>query len=207
MTLSADGRTECRDGLVLGAGGGQSITRHSMQERLDGDTYGGQFFVADAKVDLPCPPDWGRVIVGPTGFGLFSPLPDDRRLIFVNRDETDKARDLPDAAELNDLLRLRVGVDVGLTDLRWMSTFKMHKRVAQRLGDGRRFLLGDAAHLSSPLGGEGINAAFMDASNIAWKLALVIRGLAHPTLLDSYAVEGGSPIAIRSRYRTRCTVW
>ena len=67
----------------------------------------------------------------------------------------------------------------------------MHKRVVERLSDGRRFLLGDAAHLSSPLGGEGLNAALMDAADIAWKLSLVIHGAAKPSLLDSYAIERG----------------
>ena len=59
-------------------------------------------------------------------------------------------------AELGALLNVRTGVDVGLSDLRWLSRFKMHKRVVERLGDGRRFLLGDAAHMSSPLGGRAM---------------------------------------------------
>jgi 2-polyprenyl-6-methoxyphenol hydroxylase-like FAD-dependent oxidoreductase len=67
----------------------------------------------------------------------------------------------------------------------------MHKRVVERLSDGRRFLMGDAAHLSSPLGGEGLNAALMDAGDLAWKLAPVLRGAAKPSLLDSYATERG----------------
>jgi 2-polyprenyl-6-methoxyphenol hydroxylase-like FAD-dependent oxidoreductase len=156
VTLKAGGRTEnLAAAYVLGAGGAHSVTRYSMQEHLDGMSYDGRFIVADAKFRLPFPPQCGRVVVGPTGFGLFSPLPDNRWLIFVNRNETDTRTVLPTADELGALLNARTGVDLSLHDLQWASYFKMHKRAAERLSDRRRFLLGDAAHLSSPLGGEG----------------------------------------------------
>ena len=67
----------------------------------------------------------------------------------------------------------------------------MHKRVVPALSDGGVSCLGDAGHLSSPMGGEGINSALMDGANIAWKLALVLRGAAKPSLLDTYAIERG----------------
>ena len=145
VSLDVDGRMETlATPYVLGAGGAHSVTRHSMQEHLGGETYDGRFIVADAKIRLACLSETGRIIVGPTGFVLLSPLPDNRWLIFVNRDETDVQTERPAAQELGALLNARVGADVGLHDLEWISYFKMHKRVAERISDGRRFLLGDA---------------------------------------------------------------
>jgi 2-polyprenyl-6-methoxyphenol hydroxylase-like FAD-dependent oxidoreductase len=192
VTLDTGSRTESlAASYVVGAGGAHSVTRQSMQEHLRGETYDGRYIVADAKIRLSCPSECGRIVVGPSGFVLFSPLPDERWLIFVNRKGTDTRTEFPTKDELGALLNERVDTDVGLHDLQWVSYFKMHKRAVERLSDGRRFLLGDAAHLSSPLGGEGLNSAIMDGTDIAWKMALVIRGAARPSLLDSYAIERG----------------
>ena len=192
VTLDKNGRKEVvRADYLIGAGGGHSVTRHSMEEHLDGETYGGRFIVADVRLTLPAPPGRARIIVGPSGFVLLALLPESRFLIFVNRDEDDQGDGAAVRGQSRALLNTRIGADVGLSDLRWTSYFQMHKRVVPALSDGRRFLLGDAGHLSSPMGGEGINSALMDGANIAWKLALVLRGAAKPSLLDSYAFERG----------------
>ena len=91
VTLDKSGRKEVvRADYLIGAGGGHDLTRHSMQQHLDGVTYAGRYIVADVKLAFPCPPGRGRVAVGPSGFVLISPLPEGRFLIFVNRDEADR---------------------------------------------------------------------------------------------------------------------
>ena len=71
----------------------------------------------------------------------------------------------------------------------WFSTYRVHHRVADRFGKGRVFLLGDAAHIHSPVGGQGMNTGIGDAVNLAWKLAAALQGRADASLLDSYEPE------------------
>ena len=167
VSLDKDGRKEVvRADYLIGAGGGHSVTRHSMEEHLDGETYGGRYIVADVRLALPSPPGRARIVVGPSGFVLLSLLPESRYLIFVNRDEADQGdgaavrRRTRGAAQHPDWSRrrsFRSAMDFVLP---------MHKRVVPALSDGRRFLLGDAGHLSSPMGGEGINSALMDGAKL-----------------------------------------
>jgi 6-methylpretetramide 4-monooxygenase / 4-hydroxy-6-methylpretetramide 12a-monooxygenase len=183
----ADGRIEVvRPGIVIGAGGAHSVTRHSMSEPLDGTTYRGSFLVADIAMPAPFPRDESGVICSPHGLLLLAPLPGARWISFQDLEEGVES---VSADEVADRVERRLGAKYRPTDVAWHTPFHMHRRIVSRLADERRYLIGDAAHLSSPFGGEGLNAGLHDGYDLAWKLALVTRGHARPTLLEGYRIE------------------
>ncbi len=83
-------------------------------------------------------------------------------------------------------IRREAGTDLSFKSCSWFSTYRIHHRAAERFRDRRCFLLGDAAHVHSPMGGQGMNTGLQDAYNLAWKLALVVKGRADAALLDTY---------------------
>ncbi|MDP8900198.1 MAG: FAD-dependent monooxygenase [Actinomycetota bacterium] len=186
--VHADGGVETvHPGVVIGADGARSITRHSMSDPLEGTTYQGHFLVADIAMQAPVPRDQGSFFCGPDGMMLLAPLPGGRWLTF--QDLEDGVQTVSDK-DVTARTEVRLGGRSRPTDVAWFSPFRMHRRIVSRLADGQRFLIGDAAHLSSPFGGEGLNSGLHDGYDLAWKLALVLRGDAPRSLvLDDYAVE------------------
>ena len=183
----ADGRVEeVRPAYLLDATGAHSQARKALHEHLEGETYRGTFAVADCLLDTTLPRDTSSLVTGSGHVLFFIPLPDERWLVTV--EVRDGSTSLSDD-ELASRLHEWSGGTVRLVEAGWRSVFHTHHRIAEHLGDGRHFLLGDAGHLSSPFGGEGLNAGLHDSYDIAWKLDLVLRGRALPSILDTYTLE------------------
>jgi 6-methylpretetramide 4-monooxygenase / 4-hydroxy-6-methylpretetramide 12a-monooxygenase len=184
-------RRQVEAAWVIGAGGAHSPTRASMGEHLAGSTYPGTALVADVRVTCRLPRDGSALIGCPAGYVFLAPLPGGRWLTFVGDLDHQEAEELgrdPAPAGVTAAIGRRIPAElVRVDDVAWASTFRMQRRLVPRLADSRRFLLGDAGHLSSPFGGEGLNSGLHDGANLAWKLALGARG--RPGLLSSFAVE------------------
>ena len=189
----ADGTVETVEaGWVIGAGGAHSVTRESMAETLAGTTYPGTSLVASGIMECGLPRDGGALIASPEGYVLLVPLPGGHWLTFVGDLDEGEAEQLTrdrGVGPVSAMLERRVGQGIRVRKVAWAAPFRMHRRLVPQLADGRCFLLGDAGHLSSPFGGEGLNSGIHDASNLAWKLALELGGRGRPGLLESFAAE------------------
>ena len=207
----ADGTPELVEAeWVIGAGGAHSVTRESMAGVLAGDTYPGTALSADVVVSCALPRDGSALIASPAGYVLLAPLPGERWITFIGdlaEDEAERLTRDTSVAALAASLERRTGSSVQLDEVGWASVFRMHNRAVPNLADRRRFLLGDAGHLSSPVGGEGLNSGLQDGHNLGWKLALELHGHARPGLLESFASSAVPPPSMFSRSPTASMAW
>lgn len=118
---------------------------------------------------------------------MFFPIGQGRYRLIAN--VGDEPRHDPTLAEVQAIVDSRSSGGVTLSDPVWLSGFTINERMVPQFRTGRVFVAGDAAHIHSPAGGQGMNTGMQDAINLAWKLALVVRGKAAPSLLDSYSDE------------------
>jgi 2-polyprenyl-6-methoxyphenol hydroxylase-like FAD-dependent oxidoreductase len=185
-----DGSEEiCEAAYLAGCDGARSTVREALATGFPGGTYSGLFYVAD--VDAAGPAANGEIHVDfeRADFLAVFPLKGTGRLRLVGPASWDPDREHRDLTF--DDIRERVIQNLKLTvgQVNWFSTYHVHHRVATRFREGRAFLLGDAAHVHSPVGGQGMNTGIGDAVNLAWKLAAVLHGDADDSLLATYEPE------------------
>ncbi len=185
-----DGQQEsCQACYLAGCDGARSIVRKTLDTGFPGGTYQQIFYVADVQARGPTFNGELHVDLDEADFLAVFPLAGEgrARLIGTVRDErADRAETLQfEDVSSRAIEHLKVQID----QVNWFSTYRVHHRVADHFRTGRAFLLGDAAHVHSPAGGQGMNTGIGDAINLAWKLAAVLSGGATTKLLDSYETE------------------
>jgi 2-polyprenyl-6-methoxyphenol hydroxylase-like FAD-dependent oxidoreductase len=175
---------------VAGCDGARSVVRESCGIEFAGAPYEHVFFVADTEMTGTMVPDEVNVYLFRDGFHLLFPMrgKDHWRIAGILPPPLRNKADLNFDAVIPSIHN-EAGKELSIKSCSWFSTYRIHHRRAMRFRDRRCFLLGDAAHIHSPVGAQGMNTGLQDAYNLAWKLALVVKGHAEPRLLDSYEGE------------------
>jgi 2-polyprenyl-6-methoxyphenol hydroxylase-like FAD-dependent oxidoreductase len=187
-TVSRDGQTEeIHSAYICGCDGAHSCVRETLGVGFPGGTYDQLFYVADVKINRSLERDL-YIYLGSHILTLMFPVRSSgmQRLIGLVPPELSNRQDLTFEdirSQVEPLLNLKV------TDVNWFSTYRVHHRVAERFRVGSAFLLGDAGHIHSPAGGQGMNTGIGDAMNLGWKLAQVVQDRADAALLDAYEPE------------------
>jgi 2-polyprenyl-6-methoxyphenol hydroxylase-like FAD-dependent oxidoreductase len=187
-----DGREEVVSArYVVGCDGGHSSVRRLAGIRFEGGSYPQTFVLADTEAD-GVEPGAAHVFLSEMGMLFFFPLgtPATWRLLAMRPPADRTPPDAPPVLdEVQALATTYTGGTVRLHDPVWMTNFRLHHRAATRYRAGPVFLAGDAAHVHSPAGAQGMNTGIQDAVNLGWKLALTLRGVTDPALLDTYEAE------------------
>ena len=185
--------------FLVGCDGAHSVVRKQSGMAFEGGSYPQDFALGDVEADGPLESNAINSFAGRGGAAMFFPLgrPTTWRVIAMAADaQTETSgRSSPEVAGNLALSDLQALVDpptagaIRLRDPAWLTRFHLHHRQTARYRDGNVFLAGDAAHIHSPVGAQGMNTGIQDAWNLGWKLGLVARGLANSRLLDSYEAE------------------
>jgi len=190
VTVCLDDGSEFDAAWVVGADGAHSVVRKAVGIGFPGVPIVEQFLLADVHADIDRPREgavsWLR---GDAALAAF-PLPGND-LWRVMAPAPTEFGDEPAPQAIVDYLASRLAAEAAGTidSTVWTSTFRIQRRLADGYRRGRVLLAGDAAHIHSPLGGQGMNTGIGDAENLAWKLALVVSGRADHSLLDTYEAE------------------
>jgi 2-polyprenyl-6-methoxyphenol hydroxylase-like FAD-dependent oxidoreductase len=185
-----DGTGEaCEAAYLAGCDGAHSRVREVLGVGFPGGTYAHLFYVADIEASGPVMDSELHVALDDADFLAVFPMKGARRarLIGTVRQEAEGQHERLSWEDVSKGVIDRLSIKV--EQVNWFSTYRVHHRVADHFRQGRAFLLGDAAHIHSPVGGQAMNTGIGDAVNLAWKLAAVLHGRADTPLLDTYEPE------------------
>jgi 2-polyprenyl-6-methoxyphenol hydroxylase-like FAD-dependent oxidoreductase len=185
----SDGAAEkCEAAYIAGCDGAHSSVRETLKIGFPGGVYDHVFYVADVEAKGSTMNGEVHVGLDSTDFLAEFPLRSESRARLVGT-----VRETPPRHEnlsWNDVSKRVIDwMSIDVERVNWFSTYHVHHRVADHFRKNRAFLLGDAAHIHSPVGGQGMNTGIGDAVNLAWKLAAVLKGRADASLLDTYEPE------------------
>ena len=175
---------------VIGCDGVHSKVRAKIGQEFSGETYADPWCLTDAQVDWPIPRNEMTFSSDATGICGMFPLPEPGhfRVVYTQWFDDDGKPIPPDRDNMLRAMK-RTGLEAEVKDIGKFWTFDLDHRQVDRYSVGRVFLVGDAAHVHTPFGGQGMNLGICDAHNLAWKLAAVVKREAGPGLLDSYHAE------------------
>jgi 2-polyprenyl-6-methoxyphenol hydroxylase-like FAD-dependent oxidoreductase len=187
----ADGRGETvRAPWLVGCDGAHSRVRHETGGAFPGDEDPYPYALADVVLEPPVDPNEAYGYLGDHGvLYLFVLSPGRVLLVATLPRDREPAGEAPTVEEIQALVDERGPGAIRVRDPQWLAYFRIHYRLGPHYRCGRTLLAGDAAHIHSLIGGYGMNTGMQDAYNLAWKLALVIRGRASEALLESYEHE------------------
>jgi 2-polyprenyl-6-methoxyphenol hydroxylase-like FAD-dependent oxidoreductase len=178
---------EVRCLYIVGCDGAHSIVRKSAGMKFEGGVYPQDFILADVHMKWE-QRDCLSIFLGQGFIGIF-PMKNGIFRLIVNRAQETGKDDEPTLKNFEDVMKELVPGEMELYDPVWVTRFRLHHRMVDNYRRGRCFVAGDAAHIHSPAGGQGMNTGMQDAVNLGWKLASAIRGEGDDSFLDSYDIE------------------
>jgi len=189
LILPDGGEETIKTNYVVGADGAHSIVREQLNIPFEGKTYQESLFVLDCKAEVDIPDDEMYLTFAETALGGFFPLTNGRWRILGNIPTELEEKEEITFEDIEKNFAKRIHINVKLYDPQWISAYRSHHRYASTFRKERCFLAGDAAHIHSPVGAQGMNTGLQDAYNLAWKITMVLKGKAKGALLDTYTEE------------------
>jgi 2-polyprenyl-6-methoxyphenol hydroxylase-like FAD-dependent oxidoreductase len=189
---TADGQIQTIEASYLvGCDGPHSLVRRTLGLSFAGSTFERLFYVADVRIDWKFTHDALTVCIAPHSLVAFFPLPGEKRWRIVGSFPEGVMKEESQVVyeEIEEQIKKEAQLELEITRVDWFSTYKVHTRHVDRFSSGRCFVAGDAAHIHTPAGGQGMNTGIQDGYNLAWKLAMVLKHSAHVNLLDTYNEE------------------